>query len=310
MLSTPGRDATAAPHAATARVAAGRRRTARLVLAGLVQVQVVALGIVALHAAQTRHIDLYLAAREAWRSGELAAAARDYGTFARDYADETWPVKLRQNYPSEASAWFALGRIEAERGRTDAALEAFRRAMRLEPGRGRREYRDLLLERGRPAELAALAREELARDAAATIAWWDLGAAELALGRPAAAVQAYDRALLHLPALLARVGTAPPDELSGEEADLVNLRAIARLKAGDLAGAAADCEGLGDRQPPGADLDRLCSAFLLQAAGRGDAARERLKGYQPIGPEHDALVHELRARIGSGSPKESGPERR
>ena len=305
MLSTPGRAATAAHRAALVRSAPGRRRAARIVLAALVAVHLVALWLFALHASQTNHIQLYLGAREAWRSGDLVTAARDYGEFATAYADETWPLRLRQNYPSEASAWFALGRIEAERGRLDAALAALRRAMELEPGRGRREYRDLLLENGRPAELAALARAELARDPAATIAWWDLGAAELALGRATQAVAAYDRALRHLPTLLAQLGTAPPDELSGEQADLVNLRSVARLKAGDAAGAVADCEWLGDRQPPGADLDRLCGAFLLHAAGRPDAALERLQGYQPIGPEHDALVAELRA-----SAKESDAQRR
>jgi predicted Zn-dependent protease len=189
----------------------------------------------------------------------------------------------------------------------DAALDAYSRAMALDRGRGRREYRDLLLESGRPKELAAFAERELARDRTSAVAWWDLGAARLELGDPIGAAAAYRTALEYLPDLLAQLSGRASGELTGEEADLVNLIAVANLEAGDRDAAKANCDGLGRRQPVGASLDRLCRAYLLGAAGDRDGAAAQLRGYQPSAPEHEALVRRLRARLGLPEPQRGQP---
>jgi tetratricopeptide (TPR) repeat protein len=285
-----------------------RRRLARIVLAVLVVVHVAAFWVYALREVQSDHLQLFLGARERWREGKLDEAARDYRRFAEGYDIATRPFLLRRNFPTEASAWFALGRIDAERGRIDSALDAFRRAMDLERGRGRREYRDLLLESGRAAELERFARDEVRRDPESAVAYWDLGAALLAAGRPADAAEAYGRALARLPALLARYGNAPPaGQLTGEEADLLNLMAVAQLEAGDRATGAATCDSLAMRQPKGTHLDRLCRAYLLALAGDRDAVAEQLRSYQPLGPEHAALVARLRDRLGIAPPPTGVP---
>lgn len=284
-----------------------RRRFARVLLAALVVLHLGAFWLYALHKLQSDHLQLFLGGRERWSEGKLDEAARDYRAFVDRYADATRPFLLRRNYPSEASAWFALGRLEAERGRVDEALDAWLRAMRLEPGRGRREYRDLLLETGRAAELAAFAERELAADRSSAVAWWDLGAARLALGDPAGAAVAYRQAIEHLPTLLARLGVRPGGELTVEEADLINLLAVAQLEADERDAAQANCDALASRQPRGATLDRLCRAYLLGAAGDADGAAERLRSYQPPAPEHEALVHRLRERLGLPEPERGQP---
>jgi cytochrome c-type biogenesis protein CcmH/NrfG len=284
-----------------------RRRFARFLLAFLIVLHLGALWLYTLRESQSRHLQQFLGGRERWREGKLDEAARDYRAFADQYRNATRPFVLRRNYPTEASAWFALGRIEGERGRVDAALEAYARAMELEPGRGRREYRDLLLESGRARDLAAFAERELARDRTSAVAWWDLGAARLALGEPDAAVAAYRSALEHLPELLERLGVRAGAALTGEEADLVNLLAVAHLEAGERDAAQANCDALANRQPRGASLDRLCRAYLLGAAGDRDGAAEQLRGYQPSAPEHEALVKQLRARLGLPEPARGQP---
>jgi tetratricopeptide (TPR) repeat protein len=284
-----------------------RRRFARLLLASLIVLHLGAFWLYALRERQSDHLQLFLGGRERFREGRLDEAARDYRAFVDRYADATSPFLLRRNYPAEASGWFALGRIETERGRVDDALVAYGRAMSLEPGRGRREYRDLLLETGRAAELAAFAERELAADAGSAVAWRDLGAARLALGEPAAATGAYRQALEHLPALLARLGVQPGQALTGEEADLVNLLSVAHLEAGERDAAQANCDALAQRQPRGAALDRLCRAYLLGAAGDAAGAAEQLRGFQPSAPEHDALVRRLRERLGLPEPERGQP---
>lgn len=277
-------------------------------LAVLIAVHLAAFWLYALREVQSDHLQLFLGARERWREGKLDEAARDYRRYAEGYAAATRPFLLRRNFPSEASAWFSLGRIEAERGRVDSALDAFRRSMALERGRGRREYRDLLLESGRGAELERFVRAELARDPASAVAYWDLGAALLATGRPAEAADAYAHALERLPALLARHGAAPrPGELTAEEADLLNLQAVAQSEAGERATAAATCDSLALRQPKGAHLDRLCRAYVLAATGDRDAVAAQLRAYQPLGPEHLALVAQLRQRLGIEPPPSGVP---
>ena len=276
----------------------GRRRFAILLLAVLLVIHLCAFGLYWARDRQSRLLGLYLDARDQWREGHLDTAAAEYTAFLAERPSAAWPVVLFRNFPSAASGWFVLGRVEAERGRVDAALTAFSRAMQLEPGRGRREYRDLLLLSGRPAALAAFARLELARDPSSVPAARDLGAALLALGQPAEAAQAYEQALAGLPALLARIDPASPGGLSSEEADLRSLLSVAARRAGDRARADVQCAEIGRRQATAARLDRLCLAFARADAGDAAGSRAALAGYLPPAPEHEALVRELLERLG------------
>ena len=270
-----------------------RGHTVRLVLGALVVVHAAAFALYLLYGAQTRHLQLMLAAREEWRSGELDAAARDYRRFVAGYRVATTPLLLRRDLPGEASGWFALGRIETERGHVDAALAAFENSMRLEPGRGRREYRDLLLESNRGAALVRFASAELDRNAGSAVAWWDLGAALLATGEPLRAAAAYRNALARLPSLLAAHGVRDSAALSAEEADLRSLESAAWYLAGNAAEGAAACQRLQRREAPGVRLDRLCAAFGHAAAGDTAGVAAELRDYHPPGPEHEALLRRL-----------------
>jgi len=268
------------------------------VLAGLVLVHLAAFAAYELRAGQLRHQQLFLDARDQWRAGNLPVAADGYRQFVRDYRRITWPVILSRGFPSEASGWFALGRIEAERCEVDAALAAFEEAMRLAPGLGRREYRDLLLESGRAAQLAAFARRERAQDAHSLAASFDLGAALLATGRAEEAAREYEHGLTLVPEFLATRDPAWRGAVSVPEAELLNLASVAHLAAGDRARAAAACDGLTARTPPGVRLDQLCRAFLSEAAGERAASLAALRGYIPPAPEQEALVASLKARLG------------
>ena len=275
-----------------------RRRSARLVLGALIVVHVAALALYLLHGAQSRQLHLFLAAREEWRSGELAAAARDFQRFVAGYRAATTPFVLLRDLPGEASGWFALGRVEVERGNVDAALAAFESSMRLEPGRGRREYRDLLLESGRGAALVRFASAELGRDAGSAVAWWDLGAGLLTTGEPLRAAAAYRNALARLPALLAAHGARDSAALSPEEADLRNLESAAWYLAGNAPEGAAACQRLQQRQAAGVRLDRLCAAFGCAQAGDAAGVAAELRDYHAPGPEHEALLRRLGGAAG------------
>jgi tetratricopeptide (TPR) repeat protein len=271
-----------------------------LVLGVLAVVHLAAFFLYTRHERQSQLLTLYLDARDQWKAGHLDLAAREYADFLAARGTAAWPVVLLRNFPDAASGWFALGRVEAQRGRTEAALAAFERAMAADPARGRREYRDLLLESGRGARLADFARAELARDPDSALAAKDLGAAALATGDPRAAAAAYERALALLPRFLARRDPAAAGALSSQEADLLNLLSVAARLAGDRARADAVCDGLARRQPRAAHLDRLCRAYQRADAGDVRGAAEELVPYLPPAPEHEALAAALGARLGTG----------
>ena len=248
---------------------------------------------------QSQLLTQYLDARDQWKAGHLDAAAREYREVLAGRAAAAWPLVLVRGFPDAASGWFVLGRVESERGDTDAALGAFEHAMAIDASRGRREYRDLLLDSGRGAALAAFARAELARDPASALAAKDLGAALLATGEPRAAADAYQLALALLPAYLVRHDPAAAAAgLSSQEADLLNLLSVATRLAGDRARADALCDALARRQPRGTRLDRLCRASARADGGDLAGARQELAGYQPPAPEHEALAAALGARLG------------
>jgi tetratricopeptide (TPR) repeat protein len=274
------------------------------VLAVLVLVHLAALALYLLKQTQAGYLARVLDAREQWRDGNLETAAALYRDYAENFPRFSWPVVLFDDFPSRGRAWYALGRIEAERDRVDEALAAFRNAMAEEPGLGQREFRNLLLESARPGELAKDATTRLARDAADLAAWFDLGAARLAQNEPGAAEAAYAAALVHLPRWLrlhTRGGGAPG--LTAEEGDLRGLRAVAALRAGNADLARAECASLARRERPEERYDQLCAAYLLAADGDLKAARERLNGYVPSGAEHAALA---KAITGPGKAGRSG----
>jgi tetratricopeptide (TPR) repeat protein len=277
---------------------ASRRRIARAILTVLVLVHVVALFFYDRYTVQLAHRQLALEARDQWRDGHLDAAAALYARFVDDYAKARWPMVLTAQLPSEASGWFALGRVEAERHRVDAALADFQRAMQLEPGLGRREYRDLLLESGRATELEAYARRTLAAEPQSLPAILDLGAALYADGRAAEAALAYERGLSYVAAYLAATDPGFSGRVSVPEAELLNLASIAHLAAGDRVRAQAACDGLTMRMPPTARLDRLCRAYLAADSGDLAASRAALVGFNPNSAEQEMLVTALSARLG------------
>ncbi len=267
-----------------------RRHLTRWILAALVLVHLVALGAYTLHERQAHLVTLYLDARDQWRDGHLDAAAAEYTAFLARRAATAWPVVLYRHFPDEATGWYLLARVETDRHDVDAAVAAFERAMALEPMRGRRDYRDLLLRSGRSTALVAFAREEARIDPTSPVAAKDLGAALLASGQPALAIDAYQRALALLPGWRARFDPAAPAGLSAEEADILNLLSVAARLAGDTARADAACSRAGATPPGATRLDRLCQAYREEAGGNHDAAVRTLGGYAPPAPEHEALV--------------------
>lgn len=274
------------------------RRIARYVLGGLVFVHLAGYVIYEVYNRQINERQLALDARDEWSAGHLEVAATEYRQFIADYASATRPFVMVKGLQNEASGWFALGRVEADRHRTDAALAAFAEAMRREPGLGRREYRDLLFESGRYAELEAYARRTLEASPHSLAAIFDLGAALYAQGRSASAALAYERGLSYVEEYLKTTDPGFHGRVSVPEAELLNLASVAHLAAGDHERAAAACDGLAARLAPSMHLDRLCRAFLEADAGHVEASREILKSYSPTRPEQEAMVVALTARLG------------
>ena len=274
------------------------RRIARYVLGGLVFVHVTGFAIYEVYTRQLNERQLALDARDEWAAGHLDVAAAEYRRFIAEYASVTRPLVLVKGLQNEANAWFALGRVEADRHRIDAALAAFAEAMRREPSLGRREYRDLLFETGRYAELEARARITLKTEPHSLAAIFDLGAALYAQGRAASAALAYERGLSYVAEFLAAQDPGFRGRVSVPEAELLNLASVAHLTAGDHERGEAACDGLTARLSPTMHLDRLCRAYLEADAGRLGASREILKSYIPARPEQEALVATLSARLG------------
>jgi tetratricopeptide (TPR) repeat protein len=270
-----------------------RRTIGRIVLVTLIAIHLAAFGLYVVRGRQSALLEVYLDGRDQWRDNHLDRAAADYQTFVEERPWVAWPLVLVRGFPDESSGWYVLGRVQAERHEVEAALSDLERAMQTGNGRGRREYRDLLLTSGQAARLVAFAEAARRHDPDSPLPYKDLGAARLATREPRAAVVAYEAALARLPAWRARTDPAAPAGLSGEEADLLNLLSVASLQAGDTARAEAVCTDIATRQGRYARLDRLCRAALLAAQGDIDTARTLLKSYQPPAPEHDAIVQAL-----------------
>ena len=278
---------------------AGYRR--RVLIGVLVVSHLVAMWLYTVYERQSQYLALALDAREQWGNGHIDVAADQYRRFATDYPSVSRPLILVRSFPSRARAWYSLGRVEQQRGNTDAALAAYTEAMHAEAGLGQREYRNLLLEQGRYDDLESSADSRLAASADDIAAWWDLGAAELALGDAQAARRAYEGALAHLPNWLdqhTRAGSG--HGLSPEEADLRGLLSVAALLSGDIAAAEASCDNIERRQRPENHYQRLCRAYLLDHAGDHAGARALIEAYQPPAPEHERLAARLRPQASGG----------
>jgi tetratricopeptide (TPR) repeat protein len=271
-----------------------KSRIRRYILGALIAVHLVALWLYAVQVRQSRYLARVLDARTQWSDGHLDTAAELYRSFATDYPTFSFPTLLFRNYPSRARAWYALGRVQTERGQIDAALAAYGESMREEHGLGQREYRNLLLEHGRYAQLAEVAHARLADDRADLSGWWDLAAADLGLDDANGATEAYREALAQLPRWQARHARASAGTgLSVEEGDLRGLLAVAALKAGERDTALANCSELGAREHRDEHYDQLCRGYLALADGDAALAARIVKGYQPPAWEHQRLLDQL-----------------
>ncbi len=282
---------------------AARRRTALWILAALVVLHAGAYGAYALRARQAALATRFRDAREQWANGQRDLAAEQYARFVRERPQATWPLVLLKALPSEAAGWFVLGRIRAEQGQTEAALEAFQHAMSLEAHLGQKEYRDLLLETHQAQRLRDVALAELKKNDHSPVAYKDLGAAALALDQPVEAVRAYQQALTDLPDFLAVTDPRRPPGLSSQEADVLTLLSVSARLAGDPLTADRTCRQIHAQQPKTAHLDRLCQAYAAEALHQTDTAQALLTAYQPPAPEHDALVVRLQASLDGVRPR-------
>ena len=267
-----------------------RRRIAQLALGFLVAVHALAFGAFVLRAQQLAESQVFLDARDQWRAGQLQLAAAEYQHFLAHYHVTIRPVLLTGSFPSEANAWFSLGRVEAELGHVDAALIAVERAGRLENDLGHRESRELLLQAGRFQQLIAVSKQQLTLEPDSLAATADLAAALLLQGSAQAAADQYVRAIALVPAFLRSHDPLWHGPLSAQEAELLNLAAVAELLAGDTARSAATCASIKSRLPAGIHLDHLCQAYLAHARNDDKATLAALKGFLPQTAEQKALV--------------------
>ncbi len=251
-----------------------------------------------LYERQARYLAQVLDARQQWKDGHLEAAAALYQRYATDYPRVTWPVILFKDYPSRARAWYSLGRIQAQQNHTEEALRAFNQSMAAEPGLGQRDYRNLLLELHRYADLKRSAQIRLQQSALDMAAYWDLGASYLMNSEPQAAVQTYRQALTQLPQWQAlHTGYRAGGRLSPEEADLRALLSIAYLQSHDATNARTQCQRVSDSPESIEHYDRLCAAYLAHWEGKPAQAIDTLKTYQPPAPEHQWLLDQLKRQL-------------
>ena len=270
-----------------------RRRVAQLALFFLVLLHALAFGAFFLRAHQLAESQVFLDARDQWRAGHLQLAAAEYRHFLAHYHATIQPLLLAGSFPSEASAYFALGRVETDLNHVDAALNAFDRAGRLEHGLGHRESRELLLQSGRFQQLISLSKQQLTLEPDSLPATADLAAALLLSGSAHAAAEQYQRAIALVPAFLRRYDPLWNGPLSVQEAEFLNLAAVAELRAGDASSSAATCASINTRAPAGIHLDHLCQAYLAHARHDDTATLAALKGFLPQTAEQKALVQSL-----------------
>lgn len=267
-------------------------------LGGLLAVHLLAFWLYGIHAQQFAFLGLWRDGREAYRQGHNDEAAALLRRFADGYRDATRPFLLRPDYPREANAWGALGRVETTRGQLAAARDAYLRAEALGLDTAPRELHDLLWALGDAPGLEARAARQLARDPADLQAHLDAGAAALLRGDSAAAGRRFEAALAFVPRWLVANGHAAEADgrLTVEEANLRTLAGAAAVLAGDTPRAEALCAPVTARQDPDNPDDGLCQAAL--AAARGDPAgvQAALDRMALASPEQRSLAEGLLAR--------------
>ncbi len=115
----------------------------------------------------------------------------------QEQAIEQYQLALERRPREEAQVQLNLGLALRQAGRSQLALQAFGRALSLDPGQNsaRASGAELLAELGRHAEAAALFEESVARDPQFARGWFGLARAAEALDRRPQAAGAYRRFL-------------------------------------------------------------------------------------------------------------------
>ncbi len=201
--------------------------------------------------------------------------------------------------PDDALAVGNLGRAYHADGFPAQALAAYSRAESLAPGEWRWKYLAglLLLEEGRAREAARILREATAIRGDRRLGWLRLGDAEFAMGRPDAAVEAFEKARSTILG-----GTNPPLPPGGRgitPRDYALFRlAQVHLSQGRNEAAALALLELATAQPEFGDGLRLLSEALSRVGDveRAEQARLRAAHYPTHTPptdfEIDALARE------------------
>jgi hypothetical protein len=272
-----------------------RRRLGRWVLGGLLAVHLLAFWLYGIHAQQFEFLGHWRDGREAYGQGRNDEAAASLRRFAVGYRDATRPFLLRPDFPREANAWGALGRVETTRGALAAARDAYLEAEALGLDGAGRELHDLLWALGDAPGLEARGARQLARDPADLQGHLDLAAAALLGGDTGTAGRRFEAALPHVRGWLAAHGRAAEADgrLADEEANLRTLAGAAAVLAGEVSRAEALCAPVTARQDPEQPQDGLCVAALAAARGDRAAVQAALDRMALASPEQHALARAL-----------------
>jgi len=236
--------------------------------------------------------------RGALRPEPLVAAGEVQRARRRLREAEALFARAAEADPGLADAWLGLAGVRTDRGEREAAREALRRAVALEPSdprplaklarleaepaaradlyrrAGERAARRLDVHRARSL-LARAAELDASAAPAASRALGALGALEEGLGRPAAAQAAFERA----------AGLAP-------DADTLRGVARARRARGDASGAESAWRRAVELEPERADA-RVELADLYLEQERADEALPLLEAARAAEPDHRAARRRL-----------------
>lgn len=279
------------------------RRFARYTFGGLLLLHLAAFGVYLLNENQFGFLGHWREGREAWRAGQLEVAARELRTFTEGYRYASLPFLVRRDFPGEAQAWAALGRVEQARGELPAAVDAFGRAAQLGQEAAWRERHELLWKLQDASGLEAQGQQRLR--SGSPEAWQDLAAAATLRGNTPAALAHYAAALQALPGWLdrqQRARSAADGGLVDEQLALYLLAGATAWLAGDNTQGRHYCGLLARAQDAENPMDGLCRAAA--ALERGDAAETLsvLAATGVAGAEQATFAAELRSRASRLAP--------